>query len=194
MKPALWLGLVALLAALALGIVAQVAEPRIARLQRAAELERLRVALPPALEFDNDPIADVDTQIVELAPGISLRETYPARKGGRLIARVFKVRTQAGYSGAIDLLMGVRANGEVINVRVLAHRETPGLGDPIEESKSDWITRFTGRSLSNPDAERWAVSKDGGAFDAFSGATITPRAVVEALKATLEFAARTQPT
>jgi electron transport complex protein RnfG len=89
-----------------------------------------------------------------------------------------------GYNGAIRLLLGIDRNGVLQGVRVLSHQETPGLGDPIEERKSDWIYSFTGKSLENT---RFAVKKDGGDFAAFTGATITPRAVVGAVKAALEY-------
>ena len=86
-----------------------------------------------------------------------------------------------GYSGEIRLLVGIRYDGSLSGVRVLEHHETPGLGDAIEEGRSDWITRFTGLSLSNPAAPGWTVKRDGGHFDQFTGATITPRAVVKAV-------------
>ncbi len=95
-----------------------------------------------------------------------------------------------GYSGEIRLLVGVLADGSISGVRVLAHRETPGLGDPIEIERSDWITGFNGRSLGNPVLAQWDVARYGGDFDAFTGATITPRAVVRAVKNTLIYFAQ----
>jgi len=79
-----------------------------------------------------------------------------------------------GYAGPIALILGLDIQGKILGVRVLAHTETPGLGDRIEIQRDDWILSFNGRSLGNPPAERWAVKKDGGDFDQFSGATITP--------------------
>ena len=93
----------------------------------------------------------------------------------------------SGYAGEIRLMMGVDASGKVLGVRVLAHKETPGLGDKIEVKKGDWIERFSGLSLGNPPVERWKVKKDGGQFDQFAGATITPRGVVAAIRRGLEF-------
>ncbi|NCC28094.1 MAG: RnfABCDGE type electron transport complex subunit G, partial [Gammaproteobacteria bacterium] len=90
-----------------------------------------------------------------------------------------------GYAGPIQLLVSVLRDGSVGGVRVLFHHETPGLGDKIEERKSDWVLSFDGKSLSNPTPERWAVKRDGGEFDQFTGATITPRAIVHAVKNTL---------
>jgi electron transport complex protein RnfG len=84
------------------------------------------------------------------------------------------------------VLLGVDADGRVLGARVLSHAETPGLGDKIEVARDDWILSFDGKSLGEPPRERWAVRKDGGDFDQFSGATITPRAVVSAVKSGLE--------
>jgi electron transport complex protein RnfG len=92
-----------------------------------------------------------------------------------------------GYSGDIALVMGVAPGGKLLGVRVVSHSETPGLGDKVELAKSDWILGFNGRSLNDPQPGKWAVKKDGGVFDQFSGATITPRAVVKAVKQGLEF-------
>jgi electron transport complex protein RnfG len=101
------------------------------------------------------------------------------------VAAVFSVVARGGYAGDIELLVGVRADGRVAGVRVVEHHETPGLGDGIEADKSDWIRGFDGRSLGDPPREDWAVRRDGGDFDQFTGATITPRAVVEAVRDTL---------
>jgi electron transport complex protein RnfG len=84
-------------------------------------------------------------------------------------------------------MMGIAADGKLLGVRVLAHKETPGLGDKIEVKKGDWILRFDGLSLGDPPPERWLVKKDGGQFDQFAGATITPRAVVLAIRGGLDF-------
>jgi len=92
-----------------------------------------------------------------------------------------------GYSGAIHLLVGIHADGRVAGVRVIGHRETPGLGDKIELAKSPWIRSFEGKSLTNPAADGWAVKKDRGEFDQFAGATITPRAVVGAVHRALQY-------
>ena len=92
-----------------------------------------------------------------------------------------------GYGGAIELIVGINADGTVAGVRVVAHKETPGLGDKIDARKSRWIDAFAGRSLADPAPAQWAVQKDGGVFDQFTGATITPRAVTAAVKRTLQF-------
>src|SRR5690606_19926340 len=85
----------------------------------------------------------------------------------------------------IRLLVGISADGILTGVRVLSHRETPGLGDPIELRKSPWILQFDGKRLDDPPEALWAVEKDGGIFDGLTGATVTPRAVVRAVRNTL---------
>jgi len=111
---------------------------------------------------------------------------YRATQQGQVSAVAYPVNGK-GYSGTISIMMGVSAEGEIIGVRVLAHTETPGLGDKIEEKKGDWIFSFNGLSFDNTPDPQWAVKKDGGRFDQFSGATITPRAVVKAVKEGLQF-------
>jgi electron transport complex protein RnfG len=102
--------------------------------------------------------------------------------------------TAQGYAGPIELILGLDTRGQILGVRAIAHAETPGLGDKIEASRDDWILGFNGLSLSDPPSERWAVKKDGGDFDQFSGATITPRAVVGAIKTGLAFFAAKRDT
>lgn len=119
-------------------------------------------------------------------------EVTIARQGDTPVALAFPVIANDGYSGAIHMMMGVALNGEVTGLRVVKHRETPGLGDKIELAKSDWILDFNGKSLDNPKPEGWAPAPDGGAFDAFTGATITPRAVIRASARALEWFASEQ--
>ena len=95
--------------------------------------------------------------------------------------------TERGYNGTIDLVMAVDRSGRITGVRILRHSETPGLGDPIELRKSDWILGFNDLSLGDPDDAGWRVRKDGGQFDQFTGATITPRAVVTAIHQALRY-------
>ncbi|MBF0093437.1 MAG: electron transport complex subunit RsxG [Alphaproteobacteria bacterium] len=111
---------------------------------------------------------------------------YRATKGGKVTGVAFPIQG-SGYAGPIRLMMGVDPEGRILGVRVAMFKETPGLGDKIDEKKSDWILRFTGLSLGNPPVDKWKVKKDGGQFDQFSGATITPRAVVGAIRNGLEF-------
>ena len=92
-----------------------------------------------------------------------------------------------GYAGEIELILGLDSDGRILGVRVLSHAETPGLGDKIEDRKSDWILGFNGKSLENTTTDQWRVKKDGGEFDQFTGATITPRGIVKAIHQGLEF-------
>jgi electron transport complex protein RnfG len=101
------------------------------------------------------------------------------------VAALFVVTATDGYAGPIRLLIGVDFLGRLTRVRVLQHRETPGLGDAIDSAKSDWIDQFDGRSLESPPRDDWAIRRDGGQFDQLTGASITPRAVVKAIKTTL---------
>ncbi|MCD8548184.1 MAG: electron transport complex subunit RsxG [Aeromonadaceae bacterium] len=114
---------------------------------------------------------------------------FRARKGGEVTAVALFAETQ-GYSGPIRLLLGIDAHGVLTGVRVLSHTETPGLGDKIQTNKSDWILGFAGLSLGNPDETGWHVKKDGGQFDGFTGATITPRAVVKGVHESLTLFAK----
>lgn len=112
---------------------------------------------------------------------------YLSTKEGKVTGVAFETSTNTGYSGLIKVMLGVDPDGKILGARVLFHKETPGLGDKIEVKKGDWILRFTGLSIGNPPLEKWKVKKDGGQFDQFAGATITPRAVVKAIREGLQF-------
>lgn len=153
--------------------------------ERALLLRNLHALLPPE-RLDNDIAGD--TLQLEPSPLLGTEQVslvYRARLAGEPVAAVFNSIAPNGYSGRIHLLVGVWVDGSIAGVRVVKHAETPGLGDGIEIRKSDWITGFDGRSLQNPAAEGWRVKRDGGEFDQLTGATITPRAVVEAVRNTL---------
>ena len=147
----------------------------------------LQQVLPDSLH-DNVLLDDVKT-IMELTnkAGTLATPVYIARRQGAVTAVAFKFTASGGYSGPIALMIGVDKDGAVLGVRVVAHAETPGLGDKIELGKSPWILSFNSRSLDNTTAERWKVKKDGGDFDQFAGATITPRAVVHGVESGLKF-------
>ncbi|MGB1271230.1 MAG: electron transport complex subunit RsxG [Endozoicomonas sp.] len=115
------------------------------------------------------------------------RDAYIARQNGEISAIILPVIAPDGYNGRIELLVGINRNGTLAGLRAITHKETPGLGDKINTAVSDWVYDFTGKSLNNPGAEGWGVKKDGGAFDQFTGATITPRAVVAAVHRALEY-------
>jgi len=143
-------------------------------------------ALLPADELDNDIAAD--TIRLPPSPLLGTEEpstAYLARLAGEPVAVIFNSIAPDGYSGRIYLLVGVYVDGSVAGVRVVKHTETPGLGDAIEARKSPWIHGFDGKSLQNPALDDWAVRRDGGEFDQLTGATITPRAVVAAVRDTL---------
>lgn len=157
---------------------------RIEANERAALLQSLSAIVPPEA-YDNDFIHDLVTfQAEELNPSGPVT-AYRARLNGEPSAVVLTVVAPDGYSGPIKLLVGVEADGRLAGVRVVSHRETPGLGDAIDVRRSSWILGFDGKSLQSPPLGLWGVERDGGAFDQFTGATITPRAVVKAVKRTL---------
>ncbi len=122
------------------------------------------------------------------------RQGYRVRQGERVVGVILPATARDGYSGDIRTLVGVRSDGSVAGVRVVAHKETPGLGDKVDLRKSPWILGFNDRSLDNPALSQWSVSKDGGAFDQFTGATVTPRAVILATRRALEYAELNQAT
>lgn len=160
----------------------------IADSERKAKLKLFEQVLPSALH-DNDLLKDG----IKVAPGGELgnrEETfaYRARLAGKPVAVVLEATAPDGYSGDIKLLIAVRADGELAGVRVLTHKETPGLGDYIDIAHSDWIQKnFDGQSLAKTGDEHWKVKKDGGSFDYMAGATITPRAVVKAVHKSLTY-------
>ncbi len=142
----------------------------------------LAAVIPDGIH-DNNPV--VDTILLDVAKDEGLT-VYLAKKDGLVIGVAYEV-SGIGYAGPVKLMLAVGADGRVLGVRALAHKETPGLGDKIEVKKGDWIERFTGLSLGHPPIEKWKVKKDGGQFDQFSGATITPRGVVGAIREGLVF-------
>jgi electron transport complex protein RnfG len=149
----------------------------------------LEQSLTPALsglEYDNNLIESVKTiSMPEDLPGNEEVEVYRARIGNRPVAAMFVVTAVDGFSGPIRLLVGIDAQGIITGARVLQHRETPGLGDFIDSSKSDWIDQFADKSLAAPDVASWSLRRDGGEFDQVTGASITSRAVVKAVRETL---------
>jgi len=150
--------------------------------ERATLLRKLH-RLIPADQYDNVLLEDTVTARDDALLGSDEPVmVYRARNNGEPVALVIAAIAPDGYSGSIKLLVGINVDGTLSGVRVVTHRETPGLGDAIDESRSDWIRIFDGKSLQSPDLSRWAVKKDGGDFDQLTGATITPRAVVKAVR------------
>ena len=162
---------------------------RIVAAERRAQMQALEIVLPPD-RYDNDLIADTVQVQAAAWLGRESATVHRAQLRGQPSALVLQTSAPDGYAAPIHLLVAVDQDGRVLGVRVTAHQETPGLGDDIETGRSDWITRFDGRSLGDPSTENWAVRKDGGRFDQFAGATVTPRAVVRAVKRCLDFVAR----
>lgn len=131
-----------------------------------------KLIVPPAVELGNDNTATT---------------IYQAWQDKTPVAVAFSIVALDGYSGKIKLLIAIKASGEIFGVRVINHKETPGLGDKIEVAKNNWILSFNNKSLDNPKRKKWKVKKDGGIFDQFTGATITPRAVVKAVYRALDY-------
>ncbi len=175
-------GVVALVASAALVFANALTQGPIAEAE-ARDLQASLAQVLPAGFADNDLLKDT----MELADADGAKKlVYLAKKNGSVAGAVFR-NSARGYSGDIVVLMGVDAEGRTLGVRVVKHTETPGLGDKIELAKAKWILSFDGKSLTNLPVEKWAVKKDGGVFDQFAGATITPRAVVKAVRGGLDF-------
>lgn len=187
-KNSVLLGLFALVTAGVLAVTNVSTRDRIAEAERQAA-ERALYELVTADRVDNDMLSDTIATPAGMMADLGLTQPEPiyrARKNGKVIAVIVPAIAPDGYSGAIRLLVGVNRDGTVAGARALVHKETPGLGDKVDTNKSDWILGFNGKSLSDPEPERWAVKKDGGEFDQFTGATITPRAVTGQIKRVLQ--------
>lgn len=179
------LGAFAVGTALVLGITFTATREPIAESQRLAE-EKALLEVIGSQPFDNDLISDQIQLTADMAAQLNTEANARViRNNGNIIGFILPAVAPDGYSGNIGLLVGIDIQGSLLGVRVVEHRETPGLGDKVDTQKSDWILQFTGLSLENPDENQWFVRKDGGQFDAFTGATITPRAVVNMIKTTL---------
>lgn len=148
------------------------------RLRAIEDLQASLTQVIPAAIHDNSPVAD--------ALVVDGTTVYRATRDGIVTGIAFET-VGKGYAGDIRVIMGIDTDGRILGARVVSHTETPGLGDKIEVQRSDWITRFTGLSLGDPPEDKWKVKKDGGPFDQFSGATVTPRAVVNAVRDGLKF-------
>lgn len=181
------LGLIALLGTALLAGVNKLTFERIIEQEKQRVLQQLN-EIVPLKSFNNDLLEDM----IEIKDGAFLGQrapvlVYRARLDTQPVAIMMIVTAPDGYNGDIKLLVGITADGVILGVRVISHKETPGLGDPIEIKKSDWILGFTNKSLHQPETEHWAVKRDGGQFDQFTGATITPRAVVKTIRDTLRY-------
>jgi len=161
--------------------------PRIAANEQAYLEQSLQPVLQ-GIEYDgNLSESTITISSPHELPGDEDVPVYRVYAGGAPVAALFVVRAMDGFSGPIRLLIGVDANGAISGVRVLEHRETPGLGDLIEADKSDWIQQFNSKSLDSPPLTAWAIKRDGGEFDQLTGASITPRSVIRAVRETLAY-------
>jgi electron transport complex protein RnfG len=179
------LGLIAVLGTALLAGVNALTHERIVVQEKLRVLQQLN-AIVSTDSYNNDLLDDK----IEISNEAFFRHpapvvVYRARMDDKPVAVLMIVTAPDGYNGDIRLLTAIDTTGTVLGVRVVSHRETPGLGDPIEIERSDWILDFTGKSLLNPQGKSWAVKRDGGEFDQFTGATISPRAVVKAVHSTL---------
>ena len=177
--------LLALFALICTGLVAAVNQQTVDKIKQQEQQELMRVLhqLIPDEMHDNELTAQCTLLLDKDALGTdSPMPAYIATRAGKPVAIAIEAIAPDGYNGNIKLIVGISTKGEVLGVRTLAHQETPGLGDKIDLRKSNWVSQFVGKVLSSADDKQWLVKKDGGDFDQFTGATITPRAYVKAVK------------
>jgi electron transport complex protein RnfG len=188
-KNSLLLGTFALVTTTLLAFTAQLTNERIVKAEREAQQKALFEIVPRA-HHNNDLLTDIIKVPMSAWTGLGLKsggDIYVARNLDETIAIIIPAVAPDGYSGDIHIIVGVNADGSIAGVRVIDHHETPGLGDKIDINKNQWILEFNGKSLIEPNPSQWKVKKDGGDFDQFAGATITPRAVVNQVRRVLEF-------
>jgi H+/Na+-translocating ferredoxin:NAD+ oxidoreductase subunit G len=186
-RPALTLAIIAAVLTALVVLVASFTRDRIASNEQAWIRQRLDALVPPATH-DNDLLADsIAVTAPDLLGSSQPIKIYRARRAGAPVAAVLRPIAPDGYRGPIELLVAIGQDGRLIGVQVIRHQETPGLGDAFESRDVHWPDRFRGRSLTDPPTQRWTVRRDGGDFDAFTGATITPRAIVKAVRNSLEY-------
>lgn len=177
---------VAVICILALTIVHGLSFERIEANRKSAELGLVADVMP--IVHDNDLLSDhIEIKDRGLFNSSLPVGVYRARKNGEPVGLVLMPVMARGYNGLIELAVGIAYNGELTGVRVYKHKETEGLGDQIQQGHSDWIFGFDGHSLKNTLSEAWGVTSDGGVFDQLSGATISPRGVIKAVKNSLEY-------
>ncbi|CAA6819231.1 MAG: Electron transport complex protein RnfG [uncultured Thiotrichaceae bacterium] len=189
--PSLLLGIFALVGVVVLSSVHSLTSHTIAQNEQTSLLKQLAEVVDEG-SYNNDLLNDYT-----MLDGAALGSNYPvtvyrARQNGKPVTAIFVTSTPQGYSGTIKLVVGVRIDKSISGVRVAQHNETPGLGDKMELRKSDWVLSFNQTSLNNPQLSGWKVKKDGGEFDQFTGATITPRAIVHAVKEVLLWSTHAQ--
>ena len=183
------LALFALVTSLILATTNELTYERIEQSEREAA-QRALLEIIPLERHDNDMLMDVQPVPEQFWATLGLKKggnIHIARDNGQPVAAIIPTVTKDGYSGDISMIIGINFDGTIAGVRVVEHRETPGLGDKVDLQKSDWILDFNGKSLVNPNSDGWKVKKEGGEFDQFTGATITPRAVVYQILKTLQY-------
>ena len=177
------LAIFAIVCTLVVSVISELTKPRIAKQEQAQLLKTLH-AIIDENSINNDLYQDCALITDPLLGPDETQTAYLGRFDGQPVAAAITTTAPDGYNGKIHLLVALSYDGVVTGVRTLKHNETPGLGDKIELKRSDWITSFNGKSIEKASDSRWNVKKDGGMFDQFTGATITPRAVVQAVKNT----------
>jgi Na+-translocating ferredoxin:NAD+ oxidoreductase subunit G len=185
-KNAKILALFAIACTAAVGLVHLLTKDRI-ELQAQQQLIQQLNEIIQVKRHDNEMFRDCIIAPEDNNTDLVIDVIYRARLNNVPTAAAIKTVAPDGYSGNIELLIAINTDGSVSGVRTLLHKETPGLGDKIELRKSDWITKFAGKKLLDNNDNRWAVVKDGGMFDQFTGATITPRAVVNTVRKTIDY-------
>ena len=185
-KNAKLLALFAIACTAAVGLVHLLTKDRI-ELQAQQQLIRQLNEIVDNNGHDNEMFRDCIYDPTDNINDLIVDVIYRARRDGIPVAAAIKTVAPDGYNGNIELLIAVNNDGSIAGVRTLLHKETPGLGDKVELRKSDWITKFSGKKVSDKNDSRWAVVKDGGMFDQFTGATITPRAVVKTVRKTVDY-------
>ena len=185
-KNSLILAIFAIVCTAIVGLVNELTKDKIKVQEQLQLLNTLHSIIEPA-RYNNDITQDcVNFQSPLLGNSkTTSHKAYVARYNTEPVAMAMTSTAPDGYNGKIELIIAINIDNSISGVRVLKHKETPGLGDKIEIRKSDWVTSFNGTKLLSESDSRWAVVKDGGMFDQFTGATITPRAIVKAIKNTL---------
>jgi electron transport complex protein RnfG len=188
-KNSLLLGIFALVTTALLAFTAEFTKERIAKAERAAQQKAL-FEIVPRSRHDNDMLSETINVPEDAWAGLGLKsggEIHVARHADDTIAVIIPAVAPDGYSGDIRMIVGINADGTIAGVRIIDHHETPGLGDKIELKKTPWVLNFNDKSLQAPGLSQWKVKKEGGNFDQFAGATITPRAVINQVRRVLEF-------
>lgn len=185
-KPLIISVLLAMISVLLVGITYQITQAPIAINQREAVMAALDQIIPPA-EYDHDLIYHKKYVTDALLGSQTPLPAYFAYKDHHLVGVIFTVVAPNGYSGAIKLLVGVYADAQLAGVRAIAHSETPGLGDKMDVHKTDWVYSFNNKSLENTPEIHWRIIKEGGVFESWTGASITPKAIIQAVHNTLTY-------